>query len=327
MDKIFPKISIIIPVYNVEEYLCKCIDSVLSQTYTNLEVILVNDGSKDNCALICDSYVGKDDRIKVIHQDNQGVSAARNRGIDIASGEYIGFVDSDDYIELDMYEILYNLLQKTNSDISCISTVNYGKLSNQLPYVDDTTVHIYNSEQAIRNMLYDNTTTCGHLFNKLFKTSLFTNLRLDTSIKIREDALIMWELFHRSSKIAFQNLHKYHYLYHAKSAVHSFSPSFFTSREACLRILDKTKINYQNIVSYSQYYLIGADIQIIVRMIEANCLDKKEYSILKREIKHNLTKQVKSLFPPRKKYSMFLILINTNLYKIIKKVFEKLKVS
>jgi len=112
-----PKISIIVPVYNVELYLGKCIDSILNQTFSGFELILVNDGSLDNCGSICDSFAKLDRRVKVIHKGNGGLSSARNAGLEIACGEYIGFVDSDDYIERQMYETLYNQATETSSDI------------------------------------------------------------------------------------------------------------------------------------------------------------------------------------------------------------------
>ena len=114
-------ISIIIPVYKVEKYIYKCIDSVLNQTYKNLEIILVDDGSPDKCPEICEEYAKKDNRIKIIHKKNGGLSDARNAGLKVATGKYIGFVDSDDYIEKDMYQVLYNNIIKTNSDISIVN--------------------------------------------------------------------------------------------------------------------------------------------------------------------------------------------------------------
>ena len=111
-------ISIVIPVYKVEKYLEKCIESVLKQTYTNLQIILVDDGSPDNCGKICDEYAKRDSRIDVIHKVNGGLSEARNVGISKAKGRYIGFVDSDDYIKENMYEILLNLIKEYNADAS-----------------------------------------------------------------------------------------------------------------------------------------------------------------------------------------------------------------
>ena len=113
-----PLISIIVPIYNVEKYLSKCIDSIINQTLENIEIILVNDGSTDSCAEIIESYANKDNRIKVIHKKNGGQSSARNMGLDIAKGEYIGFVDSDDYVSLDLYK---DVIESFNSDIDFVS--------------------------------------------------------------------------------------------------------------------------------------------------------------------------------------------------------------
>ena len=120
-------ISIIVPIYKTEKYLDRCIKSIINQTYKNLEVILVDDGSPDRCGVICDKWAQKDKRIKVIHKENGGVSDSRNAGLDIANGEYIGFVDSDDYIHKDFIKILYNLCKENNSDISVCETFKTDK--------------------------------------------------------------------------------------------------------------------------------------------------------------------------------------------------------
>src|SRR4051794_4889210 len=116
-----PKISIVVPVYKVEKYIKRCVDSILAQTYQDFELILVDDGSPDNCGKICDSLAKQDKRIKVIHKENGGLSTARNAGIDVAVGEYIGFVDSDDWVTKDMFEYLLNLIEDNECDISSVS--------------------------------------------------------------------------------------------------------------------------------------------------------------------------------------------------------------
>lgn len=113
------KISVIIPIYNVEPYLRQCLDSVVNQTYQNIEIILVDDGSTDNCGAICDEYAQKDDRIVVIHRKNGGVSAARNDGIDRATGEWVAFVDPDDWLDVNFYECLFDAMRDQNIDILC----------------------------------------------------------------------------------------------------------------------------------------------------------------------------------------------------------------
>ena len=124
-------ISVIIPVYNVEQYLSKCLDSVVNQTYKNLEVILVDDGSTDNSGKICDEFALKDNRIIVIHKSNGGLSSARNEGLKFAKGQYVGFVDSDDYIEIGMYEKLLEVSLKYGSDVVCS---NYYRVTNNKIY-------------------------------------------------------------------------------------------------------------------------------------------------------------------------------------------------
>ncbi len=113
------KLSIIVPVYNVEKYLHKCVDSILSQTLTDFECILVDDGSTDNSSVICDEYAAKDPRIVVIHKQNGGLSSARNTGLDISQGDYIGFVDSDDWIEPEMYMYMYTYANDNSCDMMC----------------------------------------------------------------------------------------------------------------------------------------------------------------------------------------------------------------
>ena len=120
-----PMISIIVPVYNVESYLADCVDSITAQTFKDIEIILVDDGSPDSCGQICDDYAKTDKRIRVIHKQNGGLSDARNAGIQLASGRYLGFIDSDDYIATDMFERLYNSIIETDSDIAMCYAANF----------------------------------------------------------------------------------------------------------------------------------------------------------------------------------------------------------
>lgn len=319
------KITIIVPVYKTEKYINRCVDSILNQTYHNFELILVDDGSPDSCGAICDEYALMDHRVKVIHQKNRGVSSARNAGLDNATGEYIAFVDSDDYIEPDMYEILLGLIVETKSDIACISMIHYDLAGTPKAIVEDDKVYTFTREEAIRNMFYDNTTTSGYLWNKLFKSSLFDGVRLNTDIKVREDALIMWDLFYRSECIAFQKKSKYHYIYYPSSAAHSFSPSYITSCEACRIMLEKTQKSLPNIVTCAQYYLIENNFQVIAKMVEFESFDKEIYLQLRKEIKNNLTKEVKRLYSHhriKKRISYYLMLNSMKMYMFIKKLLK-----
>lgn len=159
-------ISVIVPVYKVEKYLCKCVDSILAQTYANLEIILVDDGSPDNCGRICDEYALKDSRIKVIHQQNGGLSAARNAGLDIATGKYVGFIDSDDYIDLNYFECMIKLTDKGDL-VSCalIEENESGKVIAQKA----TENRCYSTAEALSEMCYEKklgTSACAKLIKK-----------------------------------------------------------------------------------------------------------------------------------------------------------------
>lgn len=202
-------ISIIVPVYNVEKYLERCINSIINQTYKNLDIILVNDGSTDNSGKICDEFNFKDNRIQVIHKTNGGLSDARNAGLEIAKGEYIGFVDSDDYIALDMFETLYNLTQKYSAEISILSFYEMynGKL---ISVRDSKKLEQMDKIEAIKELLID-TKIQSYAWNKLFKKSLFENLKFPTD-KNFEDIATTLLLFEKANKIVLLEEPKYYYL-------------------------------------------------------------------------------------------------------------------
>lgn len=210
------KISVIIPIYNIEEYLPRCLESVLAQTYRNLEVILVDDGSWDNSGMIADQYVLKDQRIKVIHQKNQGVSAARNAGLDQATGEYIGFVDGDDYIEPDMYEILVHIMESEQVDIAhCGYQMVY---PSKVEYYYNTHEKlIMDRKEGILELLKGRKVEPG-LWNKLYKAELFQTVRLPYGVAETEDLLCNFELFSVAEKSCFYDVSKYHYMLRCGSA-------------------------------------------------------------------------------------------------------------
>ena len=166
-------ITLIIPVYKVEDLLPRCMESIFNQTYKNLEIILIDDGSPDKCPILCDNYKKRDSRVKVIHKKNGGLSSARNVGINYSTGEYICFIDSDDVISKYYIEELYSNIQKTNSEISICSYKFIG-LENEIPdlYENSNDITIYSSKQAIELMLYQkniNNSAWGKLYKKNFK--------------------------------------------------------------------------------------------------------------------------------------------------------------
>ncbi|MDD4641507.1 MAG: glycosyltransferase [Bacteroidales bacterium] len=206
-------ISVIVPIYKVERYLVRCIESILHQTYPKLEIILVDDGSPDRCGIICDEYALKDERIKVVHKENGGAAEARNVGLDMASGVYIGFVDPDDYIHPVMYEHLLNniLLYKADIALCYYRAVNE---TDPVLYEDHAligTVAVFDNESALRKLLDDDHGNFVVVWNKLYRRELFDNLRHPIG-RTREDEFMAYHVLFRSQKVVFLKQHLYYYL-------------------------------------------------------------------------------------------------------------------
>ena len=250
-------ISVIVPVYNVEKYLRRCIDSILAQTYTNLEIILVDDGSPDNCPAICDEYAEKDSRIKVIHQQNGGLSAARNAGLDIATGDYIGFVDSDDYISFEMYEKLLNILMESNSDLSICGMAYYDEnskcIDQECPLTDRTfsNLEIYGELQKELYWFYVN--ACP----KLYKRFIFEDIRFPIG-KLYEDNCIVHYIFQKCNSIVTTSNKWYCFTVRNGSITHSgFSIKSLDDIDA---FIDRIEFYNKNKM---KGYIVPAKIQLI----------------------------------------------------------------
>ena len=186
-----PLLSIIVPVYDVERYLPKCIDSILAQTFTDFELILVDDGSPDSCPALCDAAAAKDARIRVIHQKNGGLSAARNAGLDAARGAWIGFVDSDDYIAPEMYEAMYHAVQSTGADLALC---DYVKVDETGALCTQTHVAVPQKSLTGRELLQKAYwTTVQIAWNKLYHRTIFAQLRYPVG-KLNEDFFVIPEI-------------------------------------------------------------------------------------------------------------------------------------
>lgn len=213
-------ISVIIPVYNVEPYLRRCLDSVLAQTYKNLEIIVIDDGSPDYSGMICDQYAQRDQRMKVIHQENGGLCAARNAGMKIATGKYIGFVDSDDWIAPEMYEELYRNLKEYDADIvSC----SYFRVKPERDTTSrcDGEIHVYNRKQAMKEMISQFTIRTT-FWNKLFRREMFDGLEFPEG-RTYEGAILMHKVFDHAQKVVHVGRPYYYYFDNATSIINTRS--------------------------------------------------------------------------------------------------------
>lgn len=215
-------ISIIVPAYNIEKELPRTLDSVLAQTYQNLEIIVVNDGSKDGTAAVIDAYAAKDSRIRPIHKENGGVTSARLRGVAEATGDWIGFVDGDDYIEPDMYERLVSNALEQGADISHCGyrmVLPSGKVRD---YYGTGKMVLQDQFSGVKDLLEGRFVEPG-LWNKLYRRELFEGLadRMDFSIRINEDLLMNYYLFRQAKRSVFEDFCPYHYIVRPGSAANA----------------------------------------------------------------------------------------------------------
>lgn len=207
-------VSILIPAYNVEKYLPQCLDSILSQTYRDLQIVIIDDGSKDNTLAVCQNYADKDSRVEVYHQENQGVATTRNHLLAKAKGDWVLFVDADDWIELDTVSFLVGKTEESGADVVlCKEVANDGIM---FDYYEE----LFNKEKTIREFLR-HINLRGSLWNKLLKRSLLQEEEFQSEISYGEDALFCWSVFQKVNKLLFTNRELYHYRMNDDSLSHS----------------------------------------------------------------------------------------------------------
>ena len=207
-----PIVSVIVPIYDVEKYLQQCIESICTQSYSNLEIILVDDGSPDDCGNICDNNAELDSRIIVIHKENGGLSSARNAGLDIAKGEYIAFIDSDDTIHPQFIEILVGLCEQFECDIAQCDYLVVAENSIKLPLNTQQSIMLYNNRQSMHELCCTgNAARYGAPWNKIYKRVLFENIRYPVG-RIHEDEFTTYLLLWNAKKLAVTNQYMYYHL-------------------------------------------------------------------------------------------------------------------
>lgn len=308
-----PLISVIVPVYKVEQYLDRCLKSIVNQTYKNLEIILIDDGSPDNCPLICDEWKKKDNRIKVIHIQNQGVSAARNIGLDVATGTYIGFVDSDDWIADDMYELLLGNALETGADISHCSFYKAESVTSYSEGMGTGTRFICNNPKGIEECLKIESFILS-IWNKLYKKQVLEDVRFEVGHYISEDTLFNFLAFKKSKKTIYDGKPKYYYFTRINSAIESsFSKKnldviFFTNR-----ILQLTKQYYPDLLDYAERRDVIENILMVNSIITSK--HKQDYADEYESIMNKLKSYAKQANKNTKlhfKYKLLLLSLRLN---------------
>lgn len=242
-------ITVVVPVYNVEKYLKRCVESILNQSYIRLEIILVDDGSTDGSGLLCDDLATRDDRIKVIHKENGGLSDARNAGIDIAKGEFITFIDSDDFVDLDMIETLSDSTLKTGSDIAICGFVPFYESDTPEVSGDTNVIKTLDNKKALSEMMYQKSIS-NSAWAKLYRLSLFSDdIRYPFGM-LCEDLGTTYKLFAKANKITVNSYKGYFYLQREGSILHSkFSLKRLDSLLLAKEQLEFVKIQYPSLVN------------------------------------------------------------------------------
>ena len=314
------KISIIIPVYNVEKYIERCLESILNQAFNEYEVIIVNDGSTDNSGKICDKYSEINKNINVIHKKNGGVSSARNLGIDVAKGEYIAFIDPDDFIDSNMFKILYENLKELNGDIA-ICSVN--EIRNDNIELGDNSGEVisYSKDDAIEGYFKGKYPfNQNYLWNKLFKRSLFEKVRLNEDITYQEDSEIMIQLLDLSKLVIYVGRALYNYdLRESSLSSGKISKGKITAEKAYECIYKYVCNNLPKYKDEALFKYISLVFNFIIEIIRNYKEYEIEYYFLIKKLKKVYYKTIKSKTIPFKYkiHSTFIILSPTSYKKYI----------
>lgn len=263
-------LSVVVPIYNVEKFLDKCITSIVNQTYKNIEIILVDDGSSDLSGKICEKWKKKDKRIVVIHKANGGLSSARNAGIEIATGKWISFIDSDDFIELDMFETMIAAAKKTGKDIACCGRIVdlWGEKEKIEFSIQEE--QLYSREEAIREVLLLRNIDVSAC-DKIYKRTIFNDIRYPEG-RISEDAAIIFDLLNITNGIVHVGKPFYHYVFRKNSISKSvYNHQRYNSFENCEKNKRFIDLNYPVLKNVCKIYCC----QVCGALLQSMSGDKK----------------------------------------------------
>lgn len=324
------KISVIVPIYNVEIYIRKCIDSILNQTYKNIEVILIEDGSPDKCGMICDEYAEKDNRIVVIHKKNEGVSASRNTGLNIATGQYIAFVDADDYIHPKMYEVLMSISSLNNTQISAcnISFVDNNTDTNYKETMQIPSSSLLSSDDFFKKMLNCKEMIRIGIWNKIFRSDIIGNIRFHTDLKMAEDIVFLIQVLFKTDQISYIPASYYYYTEQRDGAATQCSYGLlekqrFLGFQRIIKYISENRPNLLNNIIV--YKCINADLIAISKMIISKEKDKKTLEYVRKELKENYIKIIRSNISSIRKIQISTYILSPCLYYKILSVYFTLR--
>ena len=299
-------ISIVIPVYNAEKYLKKCVDSVLGQTYPNWELILIDNGSTDDSMSICREYAGRDNRITAIHQyQNKGVSAARNLGMERCSGEFITFIDADDWVREDYLETLIRIQKDQKADmVICeydfVYDADRTKVSDKEQENEERTLRIYNTEQYLENYLLEGN---PHCWGVLYKNALLEQLKFPVGLTIGEDLLFILETSIRAKKIVITEYKGYQYYINTSGAMlKKFTLSFMDQIICWQKTLQKIKDTFPRLATKVESILVVAVLLVVGKIAELDSEEQKQFKKEEKEcyeifMRYAKKKEIKRFLP------------------------------
>lgn len=274
-----PLISVIVPIYNGEKFIDVCVGSLLKQTINDIEIILVDDGSTDSSLQVCRKWEKLDSRVILIHQENAGVSAARNNGVNVANGKYIGFCDVDDWIDDDMYEILYNNIIKTDSTISIISLLVH-KDNKEIPVYGTNAMYIWDDSNDPLKYLFTESVFCYAPYAQLIKAEYCKQYSFVVGRKLNEDKFFAFNILKDADRICCQDICKYHYIVHENSASTSgFGLKFFDCIFFAEKMLEIVSEEKPELIPDAMMNLHNTRVMVLKYM----CKSKNGYKIYRKE--------------------------------------------
>lgn len=310
-------ISVIIPVYKVEQYLARCVESIQKQTYENLEILLIDDGSPDNCGQKCDEYAEKDKRIKVIHKENGGLSEARNTGIEVASGKYITFVDSDDFVSHDYIEYMYHMLMQADVKLAICGVKEIWKNTKIVEREYDKT-RILTSKEAFENFLFDKGIEIS-AYAKLYHKDLWEKYRFPKG-KVYEDTAVIYQLIEEAEKVAYGDKNCYYYVAREGSiskqtGFNKNEEDYIMYTEQMLRFIEK---QYPELEIAIHRFTLYAKFRILRMLVFTKPRNKE----MEKEYVSQIKKHQKEVFwcrktPKRDKMAIILLNLGMPVFKIM----------
>lgn len=317
-----PKVSIIIPVYNAEKYLKDSVDSAIKQTFQDFELIIVDDGSCDNSLGICTEFAGRDARIRVFSQTNQGVSAARNKGMEYANGEYIVFIDADDRMHPEMLETLVKSCEEAHADIAICGVLTCEENDSVPSELDRATImEVLSPDEALRLFLRGEMIGSG-VWNKLFRKNLIANIKFCVGKRMNEDKYFLFEALLQMSKAVFCREQLYFYFVRQDSATHkSFSDRWFDNLYFAKRIYDTVLEQFPNLEKEARFCMIQTEYSLLRMMVKTHAYSEydSEYRGLVYDIRKTKIIDILKWYRNSTKLGMGIIKWNEYMFKRLMK--------